>query len=60
VREPDPMSECRPGGSCPDCNAPDDTLEDDESSPECDWCGKPSAGKFCSRGCRKAFESDRA
>jgi hypothetical protein len=25
----------------------------------CDQCGRPSDGKFCSQGCRAAFESDR-
>ena len=27
---PDPMRECRPGGSCPDCNP---------KPPVCGWCG---------------------
>jgi hypothetical protein len=30
-REPDPFYECRPGGTCPVCNAPDDPEPEDET-----------------------------
>jgi hypothetical protein len=51
------LRECRPGGSCPDCNPPpiycQECCENEIENPgdvcdaclmapdECDWCGKP-------------------
>ena len=45
--EPDPQRECRPGGSCPECNPPprmcpfcgDNEINDDEE--HCSECSNP-------------------
>jgi hypothetical protein len=73
ARAPELGDGCRPGGSCPQCNARtyycrdcgDVEVEDkgdrcDGCEPRCcDQCGRPSDGKLCSVACRAAFESDR-
>lgn len=70
MREPDPMAECRPGGSCYCCNPKplwcqgclerhvenkDDLCSVCES--ECDYCGNEipeGHGRYCSHECARA------
>lgn len=59
TREPDPFAECRPGGSCPDCNAPADE-EESNASPDydCALCEEPGAAKFGGL-CEECEENER-
>jgi hypothetical protein len=58
------LRECRPGGSCPDCNHREPLIDEDTGEQrECDWCTNllyEGDGKFCSKGCARAAESDHA
>ena len=41
---------------CPKCQG----LCECDKTRECEWCGKESTGRYCSRGCARAGESDHA
>jgi hypothetical protein len=50
VRSPDPLAECRPGGTCPVCNAGPDIC------PECGDEQVEAEGEKRCRSCREARE----
>jgi hypothetical protein len=50
MRAPESGDECRPGGSCPDCNPREAT--------DCRRCGEPTTnGKWC-RDCEDGMRED--